>query len=112
GRLAEMARWTLQSPPMREAAASGRFWFELDMTAPAEGPTFLVGRADAAFLDQEGRVCVIDFKSDRSLSAHSVEHYGAQVRAYRDVLSAATGLAPGRAILLFAAPEVRQVLEV
>lgn len=127
-RLVAMARWALATDALIEAQATGRFWFELDMAARlddgegargeerderdgSEAP-LLVGRADLAYLDEAGRLTVVDFKSDRSPSARLIAEYGAQVRMYRDVMARVTGSEPGRALLLFAAPEMRQVIEV
>lgn len=131
GRLTAMARFALSTEVMAEAARTGRHWFELDMNAPADpgsadrdsadagpndaaadAPAILVGRADFVFVGEDGRLSVVDFKSDVDPSPGRVEEYRSQVRAYVDVLSRISGLPAGRGHLLFAAPEQARVLTV
>lgn len=116
-RLIDMAQWALGSKPLLEARASGRFWFELDVVSPGDAhvggpePAVLVGRADLAYVGADGRLNVVDFKSDTSVTRQRREEYGIQVRRYLAEISRVTGLPAGCALLLFAAPEMRRCEE-
>jgi ATP-dependent helicase/nuclease subunit A len=55
------------------------------------------GVVDLAF-EEAGRWMVVDFKTDRDLSAHR-SNYLRQVRFYADALAAATGMPADAAIL-------------
>jgi ATP-dependent helicase/nuclease subunit A len=112
-RLEAMARFALDTEVMREAAA-GRHWFELDMLATdrVDPGIVLTGRADLVFVDRDGRVHVVDFKSDRAPSDTRIAEYKVQVRSYLDTLVALTGWERGDGHLLFAAPEIARVLTI
>jgi ATP-dependent helicase/nuclease subunit A len=108
-RLIAMARFALGTAPMRQAAGTGRHWFELDVSGADADDVLLVGRADFVYLDEQGRVCIVDFKSDVNPSPRRVQEYGVQVRSYLDLICRVTGTPRGAGFLLFAAPELARV---
>lgn len=113
-RLLRMARFTLATTPLRDAAETGRFWFELDLVSALEGADpradLLVGRADFVYFDGRRKLCVVDFKSDRAPSAALVDEYRQQVRTYLTHLSRISGAPAGDGYLIFAAPEFERVM--
>lgn len=80
----------------READRRGACRRETPVTFVRDG-TLVEGVADLAF-EEEARWIVIDFKTDRELSAQ-LEIYSRQVQLYADAISAATGL-PAEPLLL------------
>ncbi|MDI3298474.1 MAG: UvrD-helicase domain-containing protein [Bacillota bacterium] len=129
---AELRRY-LASPGFREQAEAeraGRLWRELPLAVEVEG-WLLTGRLDRAWLDGEGRLVVLDFKTDRlrpGEEEEAVDRYLYQMAAYAQMAPPvfraplervelawlATGgrsfLAAGSPGLLRAVEELRQVL--
>jgi ATP-dependent helicase/nuclease subunit A len=81
----------------RAAAARGACRRETPIATTHSSGALIEGVVDLAF-EEAGRWMVVDFKTDRDLSAHR-SNYLRQVRFYADALAAATGMPADAAIL-------------
>ena len=61
------------------------------MTLTLAGGTFIEGVVDLAF-EERGRWVVVDYKTDRELTAHGEEQYRRQLGLYVTAIADATGL--------------------
>ena len=101
--VASLAEAAVESPLVRRAVASGKYYRELYVSAPAEG-RLLEGFVDLLF-EEDGELVVVDYKTD-ALEADEdpPERYRLQGGAY----ALAAGIAAGRPIkevsLLFLRP--------
>lgn len=111
-KLTEMVEWTLATPPLEEARATGRYWLELDVVAPGADGVVIVGRADFAYIDADGKLVVVDFKTDSNPRQQRSAEYAVQVRTYLREIARTAGVPEGRGYLIFAAPEQRRIQEV
>jgi ATP-dependent exoDNAse (exonuclease V) beta subunit len=100
-----LVRSALESAVVRRAAARNH-WRESYVGMRDEG-IVLEGFADLVYRDDDGRLVVVDYKTD-AIPAAAVDartaFYAPQVQAYRRALSAATG-ARVDSVLLFLHPE-------
>ena len=74
----------------RDAEARGRCWRETPVGMTLPDGTLVEGIVDLAF-EENGRWVVVDFKTDRELSAQ-LGPYARQVQFYSDAIGTATGL--------------------
>ena len=108
--LAHLARRAIESPVVRRAVGSGRYWREVPVAMPvAEGS--LQGFIDLLF-EEDGELVVVDYKtdpvSDRNESEDtetSIGRYRMQGAAYAMALQKATGKRVKEVIFLFPRPE-------
>ena len=96
-----MIRAALDSPPVREAVASGRWWREVPVAA-AIGDGLLEGFVDLLYQDADGRLVLVDYKTDRA-PEESPARYRLQMGAYAFAVAQAVDRPVDRAALVFAA---------
>lgn len=86
-----LARRAAESPPVRAALASGRFWREVPLAAELDG-TILEGFADLVS-ESDGGLRVVDYKTDK-VAAGDIErrfdHYRVQAGVYALLLETVT----------------------
>ena len=99
-----LVRSALGSEPVREAMGTGRWWRELAVVAAVEG-ALLEGYLDLLYQDAEGRLVVVDYKTDRVADDAALEvvvaRYRVQLGAYALAVSATLGRPVERAALVF-----------
>lgn len=104
--IADLARATLQVPVVQRAALSANVFREAYVGVPLEeNQTGLEGFIDLAFVDDNGHMVIVDFKTDRiaedaDLTAASTP-YRTQLGAYAHAISKATGLRVSEAWLVY-----------
>ncbi|HEY5887760.1 MAG TPA: PD-(D/E)XK nuclease family protein, partial [Acidimicrobiales bacterium] len=96
--VAAIARAALASPVVQRAFAAPRHWRELAVQAELEG-RLIEGFIDLAFEDADGRLVVIDYKTDAVANPAA---YRLQVGAYAAALARATGREVAEGWLVFA----------
>lgn len=89
----------LAHPLLRAAARDPAVLREAHVVARDEAGDVLEGVVDLAFVDAEGALVVVDFKTDTRLGDDALATYRAQVGLYADVLGRARAL-PARGVLL------------
>jgi ATP-dependent exoDNAse (exonuclease V) beta subunit len=97
---AGIIRRVLRHPLMADAARAaeqGRCYRETPITLRQETGVLIEGSVDLAF-EVDGRMVVIDFKTDRELK-EALDTYRRQVRLYAHAIASATGR-PTRAVLM------------
>jgi ATP-dependent exoDNAse (exonuclease V) beta subunit len=103
GDVSRLARQAAGSEPVRRAVASGRFWREVPIGAPAEG-VVLEGFIDLLFQTDQGYE-IVDYKTDEirpdDLEAR-MERYRIQGLAYAELVRAITGKTPIAVWFVFA----------
>ncbi len=90
--VARVAATALQSPAVKAALASGRFWREYYVGAPVEG-VVVEGFLDLLYADGDGLV-VVDYKTDRlegKTAEQAARRYHPQAASYALALEAALG---------------------
>ncbi|HEY8057594.1 MAG TPA: PD-(D/E)XK nuclease family protein, partial [Acidimicrobiales bacterium] len=99
--VAALARSALAAPVVQRALAAPRHWRELAVQAEIKG-RLVEGFIDLAFEDDDGRLVVIDYKTDAVVNpaAHRL-----QIGAYAAALARATGLVVTEGWLVFAGRE-------
>jgi ATP-dependent helicase/nuclease subunit A len=105
--VAALARSVLEAPSILEARRSGRRWRELYVAAPI-GDRLLEGYVDLVFEDAEGRLVVVDYKTDRARSDAELDEamtrYRLQGAAYAVALGTVLGRPVDRCVFVFARP--------
>jgi ATP-dependent helicase/nuclease subunit A len=96
-----MVQAALASAPVREAVASGRWWREVPVAA-AIGEGMLEGFVDLLYQDADGRLVLVDYKTDRTPD-EAPARYRVQMGAYAFAVAQALGRPVDRAGLVFAA---------
>jgi len=108
--VAALARSALAAPVVQRALAAPRHWRELAVQAEIRG-RLVEGFIDLAFEDDDGRLVVIDYKTDAAVSPAA---YRLQIGAYAAALARATGREVAEGWLVFATEdgaEERQVTD-
>jgi ATP-dependent helicase/nuclease subunit A len=104
--IARAVESALGSAAVREAVASGRYWREVFVGAPAEGAT-VEGFIDLLYEAPDGLV-VVDYKTDRAPTDAELEaamaRYRLQGAAYALALQTTLGRPVVRCVFVFAAP--------
>jgi len=96
--VARIARTALASSVVQRALAAPRHWRELAVMAPI-GDRLVEGYIDLAFEADDGRLVVVDYKTDVVVAP---ERYRLQIGAYAAALARATGREVGEGWLVFA----------
>ena len=114
-----MCRACLQAESVRRALAGGRWWREVPFVLSRRGMgTPTVGRsrpaASTSCIEDAGELVVIDYKTDRDVTAenaeaHALEKHSGQAEIYAQALAAATGLPVREVVFVYckAGVEVR-----
>ena len=105
GEIAEIARRAIESPLVRRAVGSGRYWREVPVAIPAGGGS-LQGFVDLLF-EEDGELVVVDYKTDdvQAGAETALARYRMQGAAYALALQKATGQRVKEVIFLFPRPE-------
>ena len=100
-----LARRAIESPTVRRAIGSGRYWREVPVAIPA-GAGSLQGFIDLLF-EEDGELVVVDYKTDdvREEAETAIDRYRMQGAAYALALQKATGQTVKEVIFLFPRPE-------
>ncbi len=102
-----LVRSALNSPTLHQAATR-RHWRETYLAATSPDGTLLEGYVDLTYQDDDSSLVIVDYKTDAvpaaALTARAT-YYTPQLRAYIDMLTAATGVTNIHAVLLFLHPE-------
>jgi ATP-dependent helicase/nuclease subunit A len=94
-----LARSALASPTVQEAIASGRWWREIFVSAPVGPSEVLVeGYIDLLFETADGRLVVVDYKTDQGRRDDELEASLARYRIQGAAYAAAVGQALGRPV--------------
>ena len=96
--VAAIARAALAAPVVRRALAAPRHWRELAVVASVGG-RLVEGYIDLAFEDPDGRLVVVDYKTDAVVNPAA---YRLQIGAYTAALARATGREVAEGWLVFA----------
>ncbi|MDP9401792.1 MAG: UvrD-helicase domain-containing protein [Actinomycetota bacterium] len=103
GTVVALARSALAAPSVKAAVASGRYWRELYVAAPA-GDVTIEGYVDLLYETGDGLV-ILDYKTDTVSTevamAEKLDRYAIQLGGYATALETATGLAVAGAFLVF-----------
>jgi len=103
----QLCRQALASDVVRRAAAQAH-WRETYVGTTRDDGTVLEGFIDLVFLDTDGALVIVDYKTDavpvEAVPAR-VAFYRGQMEAYVTALSRATGATDVRGVLLFLNPE-------
>jgi ATP-dependent helicase/nuclease subunit A len=106
--VAALAESLLRSPTVVEARRAARRWRELYVAAPI-GDRILEGYVDLLFEDDDGRLVVVDYKTDRGRTDAELDQamarYRLQGAAYTVALGAALGRPVDRCVFVFARPD-------
>jgi ATP-dependent helicase/nuclease subunit A len=104
--VAARAMGAAATPLVRQAVESGRFWREVYLVV-RNGPRVLEGYVDLLLEEANGKLVVVDYKTDRAITAADIdtkaEHYRPQLSAYAAALQKVLKRPIGRGALLFAA---------
>ena len=106
--LESMARSALASKPLQRAAVR-EHWQELTVAVPYKDQV-IEGIVDLLFREDDGTLTIVDFKTDVSLTAISLESYWTQLRLYAEAVERATGNQVNEAVLVFCRADSTQVL--
>ena len=103
--IAELARRAIESPTVRRALGSGRYWREVPVAVPV-GEGSIQGFIDLLF-EEDGELVVVDYKTDdlREEAENAIDRYRIQGAAYALALQKATGKPVKEVIFLFPRPE-------
>ncbi len=103
--VAQLARRAIQSPTVRRAVGSGRYWREVPVAIPVGGGS-LQGFIDLLF-EEDSQLVVVDYKTDgvREEAETAIDRYRMQGAAYALALQQATGKMVKEVIFLFPRPE-------
>ena len=103
--VAQLARRAIESPTVRRAVGSGRYWREVPVAISAGGGS-LQGFIDLLF-EEDGELVVVDYKTDdaREEAEDAIGRYRIQGAAYALALQRATGKKIKEVIFLFPRPE-------
>jgi ATP-dependent helicase/nuclease subunit A len=106
--VAALAGSVLESATVVEARRSPRRWRELYVAAPI-GHRILEGYVDLVFEDDDGRLVVVDYKTNRARSEveldEAMARYRLQGAAYAVALGAVLGRPIDRCVFVFARPD-------
>jgi ATP-dependent helicase/nuclease subunit A len=106
--VAALAESVLRSPTVVHARRAARRWRELYVAAPIDD-RILEGYVDLVFEDDDGRLVVVDYKTDRARSDAELDEamarYRLQGAAYAVALGAALGRTVDRCVFVFARPD-------
>lgn len=109
--VARRALGAAQTPLVREAAKSGRYWREVYLVV-RDGARVLEGYVDLLVEDLDGELTVVDYKTGRTSTASElatkVEHYRPQLAAYGRALTAVLNRQVARGALVLARPPAAQ----
>ncbi len=108
GDVAAIARAALAAPVVQRALAAPRYWRELAVVATVEG-RLIEGFIDLAFEAEDGRLVVVDYKTDAVVAP---DRYRLQIGAYAAALARATGREVSEGWLIFAGVDGAQEREV
>jgi ATP-dependent exoDNAse (exonuclease V) beta subunit len=101
--VAGLARTGLDTPTVKRAVATGRYYREVFVSIPLEGALF-EGFIDLLFEDADG-LTVVDYKTDALEAGEELiqgrERYALQVGAYAMAVQRATGKPVRRVVLVF-----------
>jgi ATP-dependent helicase/nuclease subunit A len=104
GTVAELAASALSSTAVAEARAGRRHWREVPVVAPV-GDRLVEGYVDLLYEDAEGRLVVVDWKTDRARTEAevdaAVERYRLQGAGYAVAVEQATGRPVERVTFVF-----------
>ena len=101
----DLTQAALNSPVVRQAVASGRFWREVPVAAPL-GDGVVEGFIDLLY-EREGGLVVVDYKTDAidaPETAETVQRYRLQGGAYALAAQRATGKPVREVVFLFLRP--------
>jgi ATP-dependent helicase/nuclease subunit A len=103
-------RQVLESPSVKEAVATGRYWREVFLATPVEGRV-LEGFIDLLYEDAAGELVVVDYKTDGvhrdSDADEAVARYRLQGAAYALGVSSSLNRPVSRCVFVFANPTRR-----
>lgn len=95
------------APLVQHAVESGRYWREVYLVV-RDGGRILEGYVDLLLEDAEGRLVVVDYKTDRASGSAEVaakaEHYRPQLNAYGQAVTQVLERAITRGALVIARP--------
>ncbi|MAF39834.1 MAG: hypothetical protein CL696_13315 [Chloroflexi bacterium] len=101
--VAGLARTGLNTPTVKRAVATGRYYREVFVSVPLDG-TLFEGFIDLLFEDSDG-LTVVDYKTDALEAGEELqqgkERYALQVGAYAMAVQQATGKPVRRVVLVF-----------
>jgi ATP-dependent helicase/nuclease subunit A len=107
GVVATLTQSILHAPVVLEARRARRCWRELYVAAPV-GDRLLEGYVDLVFEDDEGRLVVVDYKTDKGRSDADLDaavgRYRIQGAAYAVALESVLGRPVERCVFVFARP--------
>ena len=111
----DLAQVALNSPAVRQAVASGRYWREVPVAAPlGKGSGGIIeGFIDLLYETPDGGLVVVDYKTDAidaSETAETAQRYRLQGGAYALALEQATGKPVREVIFLFLRPSKEERL--
>ena len=103
--VAQLARRAIESPTVRRAVGSARYWREVPVAIPV-GQGSLQGFIDLLF-EEDGELVVVDYKTDdvREEIETAIDRYRMQGAAYALALQQATGQTVKEIIFLFPRPD-------
>jgi ATP-dependent helicase/nuclease subunit A len=111
--IADLAQRALDSPIVRRAVASGRYYREVFVSAPVDG-VLLEGFIDLLFEDDKGLV-IVDYKTDTLESdeeiQRSMDSYRLQGGAYALALGKSSGRLVKEAVFLFLQPQREVIID-
>ena len=101
----QLARRAIESPTVRRAVGSGRYWREVPVAIPV-GEGSLQGFIDLLF-EEDGDLVVVDYKTDdvREGAETAIDRYRLQGAAYALALEQATGKRVKEVVFIFPRPE-------
>ena len=78
---------------LKEVLSMSRRWTELHLAAPVDhdGAVVVEGFADLVFQDSAGFYSVVDYKTDKTISAETLSHYRDQLATYAELIRRVTG---------------------
>ncbi len=107
GDIARRARGVLESPSVRAAVASDRYWREVFVAVPI-GDRVLEGFIDLLYETEAGGLIVVDYKTDGVRSEadadEAIGRYRLQAAAYTLAVRRSLGRSVERCAFLFAGP--------
>jgi ATP-dependent helicase/nuclease subunit A len=103
-----LARSALDAPAVCEARSGRRWWRELFVSAPLGSGTLVEGYVDLLYETDDGRLVVVDYKTDQGRDAAALDaavaRYRLQGAAYAAVIARAVGRPVNRCVFVFARP--------
>ncbi len=99
--VAQLAHRAIESPVVRRAVASGKYWREVPVAIPV-GAGSIQGFVDLLF-EEDGKLVVVDYKTDDAQDdvTSAIARYRVQGAAYALALQEATGKTVKEVIFLF-----------